>query len=140
MVQRDTTQNRAINPATSIAPIGLFSNGLLSKPGRVLGIAGQCGLVNIHEPLGFEEQTRNCWKSIKAIVEEAGGSMGDLVSVNIYFRDANPAHYKILGEVRREFLQEPYPASTAIAGVQFMLPAMDIEIQALAVIPEPPSA
>ncbi|MBN8748381.1 RutC family protein YjgH [Xylophilus ampelinus] len=129
-------QNIAVNPPEALAPIGMFSNGILSKPGRVLAIAGQAGVAGPAVPTGFEEQTRNCWKAIEAIVRAAGGSMADLVSINIYLKDGSPENYRIMNEVRKDFLVAPYPASTAIGGVQFMLPAMEIEIQAFAVIPD----
>jgi enamine deaminase RidA (YjgF/YER057c/UK114 family) len=128
--------NKAINPAGLLAPIGMFSNGVLSKPGRVLAIAGQPGLLNVTDTPDFATQTRNCWEAIQAIVRDAGGTMADLVSINIYLKDGSPEKYRVMNEIRKDYLVAPYPASTALAGLQFMLPAMEIEIQAFAVIGE----
>jgi len=125
-------KNTAVNPQSVPKPIGMFSNGVLSKPGRVLAIAGQTGLVAGRDGQDIVSQCTAAWENIKAIVEAAGGGMGDLVSINIYLK--NKDDYMHLDAVRKNYLQAPYPASTAVAGIEFVLPEMLVEIAAIAVI------
>jgi 2-iminobutanoate/2-iminopropanoate deaminase len=124
-------KNTSINPASIKRPMGRFSHGLLSKPGQVLAISGQVGIAD-GEAQDFASQTRKNWENIKTIIEAAGGAMSDIVSVNIYLKDIKD--YKYLDEVRKDFLVEPYPASTAIGGIQFAIPEMEVEISVIAVI------
>jgi enamine deaminase RidA (YjgF/YER057c/UK114 family) len=67
------------------------------------------------------------------IVEQAGGSMKNLVILRAYF-----VHFArdlpIYRKVRKEYLVKPYPASTAV-GVTELAPAGNqIEIEAVALL------
>ncbi|WP_076998100.1 RidA family protein [Variovorax sp. KK3] len=124
---------QAIDPAGIKRPIGPYSNGLLAPPGRLLAIAGQSGVVeDTTSPPDAAAQADVIFRNIRTIVEAAGGSMSDLVSLTIYLRDATS--YAAVNDARKRHLAAPYPASATVTGIGFLTPGMAVEISALAVI------
>lgn len=75
-------------------------------------------------------QARRCFEGMKALVEAAGGTMDDVVKVNMYLTDI--AHARLLRAVREEFFRPPYPAWTTVAVSALVLPELLIEIEAIA--------
>ncbi len=92
-----------------------YSQGLLVEAKRMLYIAGQVpvdengNLVGKGDP---EAQTRKVFANIQAQCEAAGGSLENLVFVNIYLTDMRfrPA----VTQVRNELLKPPFPAATMV--------------------------
>lgn len=75
------------------------------------------------------EQTRNIFRTIERVLDEAGFAMSDLVRIQATFTD--PAHWEASAEVVREFLGDIRPANTAVVG-RLVAPEMKIEIEATA--------
>jgi len=127
----------AFNPPGVIEPFGIFSNAAWQPPGRVLHIAGQVAWDAGGKLVGkadIRAQTRQTLINIRNILASVGGTMGDIVSVNVFVTEM--AGLKAIHEVRAEFFEKPYPASTLIAVAGLVDPEMLIEINAVAVIPE----
>lgn len=80
------------------------------------------------------EQTRQVCENIKAAMETAGGSLDDVVRVDVYVR--NIEHFDKIHAVRREFFKPPLPASTMVEVTKMVSPDYLIEINAIGVIPE----
>lgn len=57
---------------------------------------------------GFEEQTRQCFRNIRTIVEEAGSSMPNVVKTTIFMVAGND--FTILNKVYAEFFPDNPPA------------------------------
>ena len=80
---------KIINPASLPHPSG-FSHGVLTTGGRMLFLAGQTAfnkeghLVTPGDLVGQYEETL---RHLKAVVEEAGGTMQDIVKINIFVKD-----------------------------------------------------
>jgi 2-iminobutanoate/2-iminopropanoate deaminase len=80
------------------------------------------------------EQTRQALKNIKFLLESCGAEMTDIVKVVVYMRDAQQFHE--MNRVYGEYFQEgEEPARVAIQA-QSPLAGIDIEIEAIAVVPE----
>ena len=62
---------------------------------------------------GIREQTRQSLLNVKAILEEAGLTMGDVVKTTVFMADMND--FADMNAVYAEFFTEPYPARSAIA-------------------------
>ena len=62
---------------------------------------------------GIKEQTRQSLTNIKAILEEAGLSMADVVKTTVFMADMND--FADMNSVYAEFFAEPYPARSAVA-------------------------
>jgi len=75
------------------------------------------------------ETTRRQWKSnsaktferIKVILEQAGGSMRNLVILRAYFVHFSRESSRSIAKCEKEYLIQPYPASTAV-GVTELAP------------------
>ncbi len=80
----------------------------------------------------IEAQTRQVCENVKAAVEEAGGTLDDIVRVDVYVR--NMEHFDIIHKVRREYFKAPAPASTMVEVCKMTSPDYLIEINAIAVL------
>jgi len=64
-------------------------------------------------PGGIKEQTRQSLTNAKAILEEAGISMSNVMKTTVFLSDMN--NFAAMNEVYAEFFSEPFPARSAIA-------------------------
>ena len=80
------------------------------------------------------EQTRQVCENVKSAMETAGGSLDDVVRVDVYVR--NIEHFDKIHAVRREYFKPPLPASTMVEVTKMVSPDYLIEINAIGVIPE----
>ena len=62
---------------------------------------------------GIKEQTRQSLLNVKAILEEAGLTMGNVVKTTVFMADMND--FADMNAVYAEFFTESYPARSAIA-------------------------
>jgi 2-iminobutanoate/2-iminopropanoate deaminase len=58
------------------------------------------------------DQVRRCLQNIKAIIEEAGSGMGDIVKTTVYMTDI--AQFGAVNEVYAEFFADKLPARSVI--------------------------
>ena len=117
--------NGHFSQATSIAAKGtlVFISGMTARTadGSVAGIGN------------VEVQTRQVCENLKAAAEAAGGSLEDIVRVDVYVR--NIEHFAAIHKVRAEYFKEPVPASTMVEVSKMVNPEYLIEISAIAVLP-----
>ena len=64
-------------------------------------------------PGGIKEQTRQSLTNAKAILEEAGISLANVMKTTVFLSDMND--FAAMNEVYAEFFNEPFPARSAIA-------------------------
>ena len=62
---------------------------------------------------GIKEQTRQSLLNVKAILEEVGLTMGNVVKTTVFMADMND--FADMNAVYAEFFAEPYPARSAVA-------------------------
>jgi enamine deaminase RidA (YjgF/YER057c/UK114 family) len=81
-------------------------------------------------PADVTSQSRNCFKTIEAALNEAGFAMADVVRATYYLTDVRDAdaHFAVCGEV----LGEIRPAATLVAVSALYKPEMKIEIEVTA--------
>lgn len=80
----------------------------------------------------FAGQTREVYRSIRSLVEEAGGTMESIVKLTTYLTDMG--NYPELVKVRSEFFPKKGPAGTAVEVGALLRPEWMVEIEAIAVI------
>ena len=118
------------------APAGIKVPPLLfaARTGDLLFISGIPGFdANGNLPDGFEAQFANVVTNIKRILDEAGGTMRDLVKVNVLLtRASDVAPMNVL--YASAFGPAPYPARTTCVVVALPNPAMLIEIEGVAAV------
>ena len=103
--------------------------GVLPGPpvGNRLFISGQVSPAET-----FDDQIDEAFERVIAIVEEAGGTVSDLVALRIYTTEENAS--KRLVEARRRHLRAPFPAVTLLRVAGFGRPQFMIEIEGEALI------
>lgn len=118
---------------TTDAPqaIGVYSQAV--KVGNTVYLSGQIGLdpKTMEMVSGIEEQTKQVFKNLKAVIEAANGSFKDIVKLNIYLTDMN--NFAIINKIMSENFVEPYPARAAI-GVKELPKGALVEADGILVI------
>jgi len=124
-----------LNPAGLPVPRGSYSLVNIAQPGRMVFIAGQTAsdhegkVVGVGDPCA---QTRAVLGKIKLAVEAAGGTMQDIVAMNVFSTDVR--FHRDINETRREVLGANFPTSTMVQVVALARPELLLEINAIAVI------
>lgn len=120
-----------------------YANGMAAR-GELLAVAGQIGwnAQEQFESLEFVDQFRTALANVVAVVEAAGGSPSDIISLTIYVTDKREyiAGIQRVGEVYRELLGKHFPAMALVVVAALLEDRAKVEIQALAVLPESGSA
>ncbi|TWI57584.1 endoribonuclease L-PSP [Pseudomonas duriflava] len=113
------------------AAIGTYSQAI--KAGDTVYLSGQIPLDPKTMELvdGFEEQTVQVFENLKAVAEAAGGSLADIVKLNIFLTDLS--HFAKVNEVMGRYFQQPYPARAAI-GVAALPKGAQVEMDGVLVL------
>ncbi len=82
---------------------------------------------------GIKEQTRQSLLNVKAILEEAGLTMKNVVKTTVFMADMND--FADMNAIYAEFFSEPYPARSAVA-VKTLPKGALVEIEAVAALPQ----
>lgn len=80
---------------------------------------------------GIKEQTRQSLTNVKAILEEAGTSMANVIKTTVFMVDM--ADFADMNGVYAEFFSEPFPARSAVA-VKTLPKGALVEIEVIAEI------
>ena len=83
------------------------------KHGDLILCSGRVGVGKGGVPDSAEEEFRNAWTIVGAVLEEAGADFGDIVEFTSYHVGMQE-HLRTFMAVKDEFVKEPYPAWTAI--------------------------
>lgn len=116
-----------------------YANGIVAE-GRILFVGGQIGWTadQVFEAHDFIGQMVQALKNIRAVVEEAGGSVADIARLTWYVTDKTEylAHQKEIGAAYREVMGYHFPAMTMVVVSALVEDAAKIEIEATAVLPD----
>jgi 2-iminobutanoate/2-iminopropanoate deaminase len=109
-----------------------YSHGV--RVGNLLFLAGQLGHdVEPRPGMGrFEAQTRRVFARMETILETAGGSLDDLVTMTVFITDMRYGDEFV--RLRGEILQRDFPASALIGVSHLAHPDALLEIQAIAAL------
>jgi len=85
-------------------------------------------------PEDLKEEFRNAWTGVVALLKEAGSDTNQIVEYTSYHvgLQAGMADFMV---VRDEFLNEPWPAWTAIGITELAVPGAHVEIRVTAKMP-----
>lgn len=86
-------------------------------------------LVGPNDPL---EQCRQCLRHIESYMTAAGGSMDDVVSLDIFLTDIR--YRQAAFDARAEFFSAPGPSGTVVGGVSLAFEGLLVEISARAIL------
>ena len=79
----------------------------------------------------ISSQVRQVFDNLHAVAQAAGGSLADIVKLNIFLTDMN--NFPVINEVMASYFKSPYPARAAI-GVASLPKGADVEMDAIMVI------
>lgn len=119
---------------TPLAPkaIGPYSQAV--RVGEVVYLSGQIPLnpdTMLLDVADFDTAAHRVFANLRAVCEEAGGSLSDIVKLTIYLTDL--ANFAALNDVMAVYFHAPYPARSTIQ-VAALPKEVAIEIDAVMVV------
>ena len=113
------------------AAIGTYSQAV--KVGDTTYLSGQIPLdpQTMQLVAGFDNQVRQVFNNLQAVCEAAGGSLNDLVKINVYL--INLANFAKVNEIMASYFDQPYPARAAV-GVAALPRGAEVEIEGVMVV------
>ena len=109
--------------------IGTYSQAV--RTGNTVYISGQIPLVpDTMEMVSgdMDSQIRRVFDNLAAVAEAAGGSLADVVKLNVFLTDLG--HFAKVNEIMAEYFREPYPARAAV-GVAALPKDAQVEMDAV---------
>jgi len=121
-----------------MAPAVGFSHGAIAAVGRTVYIAGQTGhQADLTIDDGMIEQFGAACRSVARVIEEAGGTPTDLVSMTIYtpviadYRE----NLRELGAEYQKVFGKHYPPMALLGVTELVDPEALVELVCIAVVP-----
>ncbi|MBK8523460.1 MAG: RidA family protein [Betaproteobacteria bacterium] len=120
-----------ISTADAPAAIGTYSQAV--RVGDTVYLSGQIGLDPKSGQLvdGIDAQIVRVFDNLKAVAEAAGGSLADVVKLNVFLTDLG--NFAKVNETMAQYFQQPYPARAAV-GVASLPRGALVEADAVMVI------
>jgi reactive intermediate/imine deaminase len=115
------------------AAIGTYSQAV--KIRNTVYLSGQIPLDPVTmemQQADFKTEARRVFDNITAVCEAAGGTIQDMVKLNIYLIDLG--NFAQVNEVMAEYFDQPYPARAAL-GVSQLPKGANIEIDGVMEVP-----
>ena len=127
---------RGIRTEKAPAPVAgaPYQQAVAARPGEVVWVSGQVPLDPATGALAAPDvagQTRACLAHVRAIVEEAGGTMDDVVKTTVYMLDLGA--FAAMNEVYAQAFGDAPPARATI-GVVALPAGAQVEIEVVAVV------
>ncbi|MCO6413129.1 MAG: RidA family protein [Thiogranum sp.] len=125
-------QRKVVHTDKAPRAIGTYSQAV--QTGNTVYLSGQIPLVPETMELvegNMEMQIRRVFDNLVAVASAAGGSLNDIVKLNIFLTDLN--HFPLVNQVMADYFQEPYPARAAV-GVAALPKDAAVEMDAILVL------
>jgi reactive intermediate/imine deaminase len=113
------------------AAIGTYSQAV--RVGDTVYLSGQIGLdpASMQMVEGIEAQIHRVFQNLRAVTVAAGGSMNDVVKLNIFLTDLG--NFAKVNEIMATYFEQPYPARAAV-GVASLPRAAMVEADGVMVL------
>ena len=114
------------------AAIGTYSQAV--RVNTTVYMSGQIPLDPASMELveGFENSVHRVFENLTAVAEAAGGSLADIVKLNIFLTDLS--NFATVNEIMAEYFQQPYPARAAVE-VAGLPKGAEVEMDAVLELP-----
>ncbi|HXP03485.1 MAG TPA: RidA family protein [Stellaceae bacterium] len=122
-IKRERAQSRA------------YSQAVITEGGRIVWLAGQVAIEDANGKSlsgDFDGQVREVFRRLSETLEEAGGKLGDMVTMTAFITDARFGDR--FTELRTEIFRDNFPASALITIRGLARPEMLVEVQGMAVV------
>jgi 2-iminobutanoate/2-iminopropanoate deaminase len=125
--------NTVIQTNNAPAAVGPYSQGI--KAGNTIYVSGQLPINpatgELYKGGDIKEETRISLMNVKAILEQAGASLKDVVKCTVFIKDMN--QFGLINEMYAEVFGDSKPARACIEVARLPKDA-NVEIEAIAVI------
>ena len=120
-----------IQTAAAPAAIGTYSQAV--RIDHTVYMSGQIGLDPAAMQLvdGIDAQIHQVFKNLAAVAAAAGGSLADVVKLNVFLIDLG--HFPKVNEIMAQYFVAPYPARAAV-GVAALPRGALVEADAVMVV------
>lgn len=127
-------EKKTIHTTDAPQAIGTYSQGIRVSGGDTIYISGQIGLEpsTMQMVEGIENQIHRVFQNLTAVAAAGGGSLRDIVKLNVYLTDLS--NFQKVNEIMVEYFSTPYPARAAI-GVSALPRNALVEIDAVLMVP-----
>ena len=100
--------------STPLAPAAIGTYSQAVQVGNTIYLSGQIGLdpATMQMVDGIDAQIVRVFDNMKAVAEAAGGSLADVVKLNVFLTDLG--HFAKVNETMAKYFAQPYPARAAI--------------------------
>lgn len=100
--------------ATPHAPAAIGTYSQAVRVGDTVYLSGQIGLdpASMQMVDGIDGQIVRVFENLKAVAEAAGGSLADVVKLNVFLTDL--AHFARVNETMALYFSAPYPTRAAV--------------------------
>jgi len=126
------TNKAVIQTEKAPAAIGTYSQAI--KVNNTVYLSGQIPLDPVSMQMvdgDMRAQIERVFENLSAVCEAAGGSLKDIVKLNIFLTDL--AHFALVNEVMAQYFVQPYPARAAV-GVASLPRNAQVEMDGVMVI------
>jgi reactive intermediate/imine deaminase len=109
--------------------IGTYSQAV--KVGNTVYLSGQIPLdpkTMELVPGDMSARIRRVFDNLSAVAQAAGGTLNDVVKLNIYLTDLT--HFALVNEIMAQYFAQPYPARAAV-GVASLPKGATVEMDAI---------
>ncbi|RTZ48190.1 RidA family protein [Candidimonas sp. SYP-B2681] len=116
------------------AAVGPYSQAVATDPGKTVYLSGQIGLEPGTGELvseNFEGQVRQSFANMQAVIEAAGGSLGNIVKLTLFLTDLSK--FTSANAIMADIIPQPFPARSTI-GVSSLPKGAQFEVEAIIVI------
>ena len=121
-----------INTENAPAAIGTYSQAI--KVNNTVYLSGQIPLdpktMTVVDG-DIAAEIEQVFKNLTAVCEEAGGTLQDIVKLNIFLTDLG--NFATVNEIMARYFEEPYPARAAI-GIKELPKGVGVEMDGIMVI------
>ena len=119
--------------ATPNAPAAIGTYSQAVRCGDTVYLSGQIGLdpASMQIVDGIDAQIVRVFENLKAVAEAAGGSLADVVKLNVFLTDL--ANFAKVNETMARYFSEPFPARAAV-GVKELPRGALVEADAVMVL------
>ncbi len=127
-------KKRIISTEKAPAAVGTYSQAVAITGGVTIYLSGQIPLVpETMEVIegGIENEIHQIFNNLSAVCKEAGGSLDDIVKLNIFLTDLN--NFALLNEIMATYFEQPYPARAAI-GIKELPKGVSVEMDGVMVV------
>lgn len=129
LIKRKFFMREIISTDKAPEAIGPYSQAV--KVGSTVYLSGQIAL--IPETMEVKEgdisgRIHQVFHNLTAVCEAAGGSLQDIVKLNIFLTDLS--HFTTVNDIMTQYFQQPYPARAAV-GVKELPKGTDVEMDGI---------